>query len=149
MSKLQGYQNRAGRIICNNFDWDVHGIDLVQSLGWQTLRDQINYFTSNLMFKCINSLAPHYLSNNIVMQDDITQRVTRSSNQLLVVPPGPNTEMFKQSFAYQGACLWNNLPLYVKQAPSLIQFKSRYKILTLLIISLITIKIYLILILKT
>ena len=100
LSKLQGYQNR----------------------------DQINYFTSNLMFKCINSLAPHYLSNNIVMQDDITQRVTRSSNQLLVVPPGPNTEIFKQSFAYQGACLWNNLPLYVKQAPSLNQFKSRYKI---------------------
>ena len=64
----------------------------------------------------------------MVMQDDITQRVTRSSNQLLVVPPGPNTEIYKQSFAYQGACLWNNLPLYVKQAPSIIQFKSRYKI---------------------
>ena len=42
LSKLQGYQNRAARIICNNFDWDVHGLDLVQSLGWQTLRDQIN-----------------------------------------------------------------------------------------------------------
>ena len=80
------------------------------------------------MFKYINSLAPHYLSNNRVMQDDITQRVTRSSNQLLVVPPGPNTEIFKQSFAYQGACLWINLQLYFKQALSLFQFKSRYKI---------------------
>ena len=127
LSKLQGYQNRAARIICNNFDWDVRGIDLVQPLGWQTLGDQINYFTSNLMFKCINALAPHYLSNNIVMQDGITQ--TRSSNELLVVLPGPNTEIYKQSFAYHGACLWNNLPsYYVKQAPSLIQFKSRYKI---------------------
>ena len=62
------------------------------------------------------------------MQDDITERVKRSSNKLLVVPTRPNTEIYKQSFASQGACLWNNLSLYVKQAPSLIQFKSRYKI---------------------
>ena len=65
-----------------------------------------------LMYKCINSIAANYLSDNVLMQDIFNQRSTRTTNQCMVVIPQPRTEIFKQSFAYKGAVLWNMLPLY-------------------------------------
>ena len=127
LNKLQKYQNRAARIICNNFNFNSHGIDISRSLGWLPLRDRINYLTRNLTFKCLNSLAPNYLSDYIVMHDDISERTTRLNSQLNIMVPKPNIEQFKQSFLYQGPTLWNNLPNDVKKSNSLSQFKRLYK----------------------
>ena len=127
LKKIQKFQNRAARIILNNYDWEVNGIDLVRSLNWMTLRDRINYFSCSLMYKCINSIAPNYLSDNVLMQDIFNQRSTRTTNQCMVVIPQPRTEIFKQSFAYKGAVLWNMLPINIKLSTSLSQFKYSYK----------------------
>ena len=71
-----------------------------------------------------------YLSTNlfdcIVMHDDVSERTTRLSSQLNIIPK-PNIEQFKQSFLYQGPTLWNNLPNDVKKYNSLSQFKRLYK----------------------
>ena len=127
LKKIQKFQNRAARIILNNYDWEVNGIDLVRSLNWMTLRERINYFSCSLMYKCINSIAPNYLSDNVLMQDIFNQRSTRTTNQCMVVIPQPRTEIFKQSFAYKGAVLWNMLPINIKLSTSLSQFKYSYK----------------------
>ncbi len=34
INKIQVLQNRAARIICNNFDWNVSASGLVKSHGW-------------------------------------------------------------------------------------------------------------------
>ena len=38
--------------------------------------------------------------------------------------PRPKTEYLKHTFSYSGAKLWNSLPYYIKEANSVISFKS-------------------------
>jgi hypothetical protein len=125
--KVQKYQNRAARITRSNFNNDVSSADLIHGLGWQTLRERTDYFTCNLMFKCLNNLAPDYLSDNIILHDDVSSRQTRSTNQLHVVPPQIRIEHCRQSFTYQGAISWNKLPLHIKQSNNINHFKYQYK----------------------
>ena len=60
----------------------------------------------------LNPIAPHI----ICVLDDV------SSSQRFYVNL-PNSELFKRSFLYSGAMLWNNLPELVKNAASLNNFK--------------------------
>ena len=127
LKKLQKYQNRAARIITNNFDWSVSGMDVVKSLGWKTLSERVVYFTSTLMFKCLNGLAPNYLSHMFTFHNDIVERPTRLSDQLLLYMPKPKTEIYRQSLLYKGSLIWNNIPLEIKQSENLGHFKHLLK----------------------
>ena len=104
-------QHRAARIILRNFDYiNIRGHDLVQQLGWQTIDQRRDYFVAMLMHKCIYKTAPIHLVNNIVMTEDTHDIPTRASSNGILQVPQPNCELFKSSFRYQGATLWNNLP---------------------------------------
>ena len=37
LNKIQRKQNRAARIITNNYDWSTSGTSLVKELGWFTI----------------------------------------------------------------------------------------------------------------
>ena len=51
------------------------------------------------------------------------------SNKLLTVPL-PRIDLYKSSLSFQGASMWNTLPMHIKAAPSLSCFKKRlYKYL--------------------
>ena len=56
----------------NNFDY-IHsrGIDLVRSLKLRAIRERRDYFLCVLMFKCIHSLVPHNVSNDVAMHADM------------------------------------------------------------------------------
>ena len=75
---VQRIQNFCARIICKNYDYiNTRGIDLVDSLKIQTIRQRRDHFLSVLMFKAIHvqsymfkaihGLAPHYLCNDVTM----------------------------------------------------------------------------------
>ena len=65
---IQRLQNRAARIICNNFDIiNYRGIDLVRELQWLSISQRINYFLCVLVFNCIHGNAPRYLSDSNVV----------------------------------------------------------------------------------
>ena len=34
LTRLQKFQNRAARIITNNFNWDTSGVNIVKDLVW-------------------------------------------------------------------------------------------------------------------
>ena len=52
LDRVQRIQNFCARIICKNFDYiNTRGIDLVDSLKIQTIRQRRDYFLSVLMFK--------------------------------------------------------------------------------------------------
>lgn len=126
--KVQRLQNYAARIVTNNFDYvNTRGEDLVRGLKWQTFNDRVNYFTALLMFKCIHGLAPHYLSDHIVMACEAHDKHTRLTNSFDVVVPSTQTSIYQQSFMYNGAKTWNNLPEIVKESPNVSIFKYRYK----------------------
>ena len=75
------------------------------------------------MFKCLNNLAPKYLTCKF----KYVQSNTRSANDKNLIIPFPQTEMFKRSFQYSGPLIWNSLPAHIKSSTSLITFKSNLK----------------------
>ena len=62
---------------------------------------------ANLMYKCINNLAPASLCNLFVPKTPNYD--FRNAKKKLLLPK-PRTDYLKPSFSYSGVILWNNLP---------------------------------------
>ena len=60
LDKLQKLQNRATRIVINSL-YDASALPLIGSLGWLTIRELIDFETSQMVYKSLNALAPDYL----------------------------------------------------------------------------------------
>ena len=104
--KLQKLQNRAIRVITKS-SYDTSSRLLLNSLGWDNLSCRRAKQKANLMYKCINNLAPAYLCNLFVPR--LLNYDFRNSKKTLLLPK-PRTDYLKHSFSYSGAILWNNLP---------------------------------------
>ena len=78
---------------------------------------------ANLMYKCINNLAPAYLCNLFLPR--IPSYDFRNAKKKLLLPK-PRTDYLKHSFSYSGAILWNNLPEEIRTSNSLAFFKRSY-----------------------
>ena len=127
LNKIQRIQNLAARVITGNFDYiNTRGIDLVKHLKLQNIRQRRDYFITTLMFKSIHGLAPNYLCDNVTMNFDINGYNTRGCDNMNVYIPRPYKEIYRNSFAYQGAVLWNALPPEVKESANLDEFKAGY-----------------------
>ena len=114
--------------MCKNYDYiNTWGIDLVNSLKIQTIRQRRDYFLIILMFKAIHGLAPHYLCNDVTMIVDVHGYITRRSENINLYVPKYIKEICKRSFAYKGSMLCNDLPDEVKEYSSLDAFKSNYR----------------------
>jgi len=61
------------------------------------------------------------------MTSDTHDIPTRSFQNYNVQIPQPNYEIFRNSFKYQGAVLWNSLPAHLKSATNIDVFKRLYK----------------------
>ena len=51
LNRIQKFQNRAARIITNNFNWDIRGVNIVKDLGWLNIKQRRDYFVGPLVFK--------------------------------------------------------------------------------------------------
>ena len=127
LSKIQRLQNKAARIICNNFDYiNTRGIDLVKQLRWMNVNERFLYFERLLMFKCIYGMAPDYLTNGIIMDVEVKNVNTRTHDMDVYIP-FPKNELAKRSFYYSGGKNWNNLPPKLKEITNIEQFKKNLK----------------------
>ena len=61
-----------------------------------------------------------FKTNYVSYTSDVSSRV----NQLYT--PKPNCGLFRKSFMYSGAAIWNALPSHVKKATWVYTFKSLY-----------------------
>ena len=60
--KLQKLQNRAARVITKS-SYNTNSNYLLNSLSWDNLSVRRTKQKANLMYKCVNKLAPNYLCN--------------------------------------------------------------------------------------
>ena len=128
MKMAQRLQNFAARIITGNYDYiNFRGEDLVRQLKWQTIKERRIFHTAILMFKCTRGLAPNYLCDQINLLRDINVYETRYSSNYNVHVPFPRKEIFKRSFLYDGAKIFNSLPDFIKESNDICEFKSRYR----------------------
>ena len=117
--KVQKLQNRAIRVITKS-GYDTSSRFLLNSLGWDNLSVRRVKQKANLMYKCINNLAPAYLCN--LFAPISPSYYFRNAKKKLMLPK-PRTDYLKRSFSYSGAVLWNNLPEEIRTSNSLGLFK--------------------------
>ena len=121
--KLQRLQNRAARILMFA-SYDSNLDDLFRALEWRRLCYQRLEEKSILMYKTLHGMTPDYLKSSFVYRNNARAYRLRNTENKLVLPQ-PRTDYLKRSFLYSRAQLWNNLPVDLRQASSLTDFKSK------------------------
>ena len=79
--ELQKLQNRAARIVTNS-PYDTSAMPLMKSLSWLSIRELIDFDTSNKVYKSVSALAPNYLRNIFQKVSEATNRQLRNSKKL-------------------------------------------------------------------
>ena len=125
INRLFKIQKRGARLIFDKDFNEPHEV-LFSSLHWSPIQSRLIYRKSLLVYQAINKLLPYYLQNMFTKVKDVVLRVTRSSNTTNLIVPFPRIELFKRSFSYSGAILFNQLDNKIKHANSVNSFKRIY-----------------------
>ena len=127
IQKIQRFQNRAARIITNNFDFSTSATAIIRNLKWLNVIQRRDYLLCILTYKSLHDQSPNYLSDLLTRCRDVHTRKTRLAESSALQVPFGKTQYFHPSFQIQAPNLWNNLPASVKNSPSLQIFKNNYK----------------------
>ncbi len=99
-------------------------------LKWLKIDDRIHYKKAQkaqMIYKALNGLALQYLRDMYALNSDVQLRPNRhTDNSTLYLPTGRNLQIFKDSFQYSSAEIWNNIPVETREAQSLQSFNSAY-----------------------
>ena len=120
--KLQKLQNRAARVLTFS-SYDTNADVLIDKLGWKKLSSQRQFQKAVMVYKSLNGLAPDYMHSMFVNRDSVNLYSLRNTEGKLAVPK-PRTNYLKNSFSYSGAVLWNSLPIGLRQANNLTNFRA-------------------------
>jgi len=88
-------------------------------IGMPSLQKHFAFNKAIHMHKIAHNKAPSYL---LGLFTPLQSRHTRSNERLMV--PRPRVDIFKSSFSFSGASLWNSLPPQIKHCTSLSSFKK-------------------------
>ena len=120
LDKLQAVQNFACRILSGAKKFD-HITPLLKDLRWLPIRQQLYFRFAVLVFKCMTSCAPEYLTSKLVGRSAVSTRNTRNSQHLNI--PLFRTASGQRTFQYRATSLWNELQPALKLSPSVTEFK--------------------------
>ena len=125
LKTLQLIQNAAARVLTGTSKRE-HISPILASLHWLPVKSRIEFKVVLLTYKALIGQAPSYLKELIVPY--YPTRALRSQNAgLLVVPKVSKSRMGARAFSYQAPLLWNQLPIWVREADTLSSFKSMLK----------------------
>ena len=125
LARLQLVQNAAARLLTGTKKFD-HITPVLRSRHWLPVHLRIRFKILVFTFKSLNGQAPPYLSD--LVNPYTPARCLRSANQMrLQGPKAKKDPRGKRAFSAAAPTLWNELPMPVKQAPSLPAFKARLK----------------------
>ena len=119
IDKIDKIQERALRFVLKDHISDYKNI-LLKS-GFDSFRIYAVKCLMIELFKILEGITPNYLSDLFVKAD--TPYDTRDKNKL-IQPLKRTTTYGLRSFQYYGAHVWNMLPINIKTAHSLHEFKS-------------------------
>jgi hypothetical protein len=124
-NKLYKLQKRAIRIIMEA-KYNHPTKDLFTALHIMPLPDRIKYKNMCLVFKSLKKLVPSYMTDMFKYVNQSHSRLTRASTQNKLYIPKAKLNIYKSSFAIQGASEWNTLDTATSQAETLGSFKHCY-----------------------
>ena len=120
INKLQRIQNYATKIICKATYRD-HATSYLISLHWLPVYALIQIKVLVHTYNCLHGTAPKYLS------DLIKHFIQTHSLRLKLVETRSQSRYGDRSFTITAPVLWNRLPLKIKNAESVIEFKNLLK----------------------
>ena len=114
LKKLNSLHRRAAKIIVPNAFLSTD--QKLKSAGILPLTQQFDFNTAVLVYKTRLGLAPQYLKVLLLVSGG------KYFNDKYILPQ-TRIDLFKSSFSFQGAYIWNSLPASVKKCESLGSFK--------------------------
>ena len=130
LHSLQKIQNNAVRFIFNiqGKQKREHIMPYLKKLHFLPVHYRVKFKIALLVFKCINNIAPSYLSELIHIRE-IRRRESRLDDDffLLKVPPKPQSTRTEAAFFHCGPKVWNELPPHLRAMSSLQSFKTYLK----------------------
>ena len=125
VKRLQRLQNTAVRITTKTLK-RMSVETARQGLHWLPVKRRIVYKILLYVFKAQHNLSPAYLSN--LIQPYTKPRSLRSESQMLLKTPRSRLKTAgDRAFCVIGPKLWNYLPIPLKKAESLNEFKTELK----------------------
>ena len=130
LGRLQKIQNSAVRYIFNlkgKERWQSM-TPLLQKLHFLPVHYRIRYKLAYLAFKCLNNLAPTYLSSLIAARQETIKDVRSNSDYFLLHQPSePRCTKTRGAFSYSAPKVWNSLPYSLRSMSEAEAFKRALK----------------------
>ena len=133
LDKLQRVQNACARLVCNSPHFS-HCTPLLSELHWLPIyKQRIIFKTLLITYKAIHGKAPVYIQELLEMKSSsqtyMYYRLRSSQDQTLLKYPSGKSKITlgDRAFMYAAPKLWNNLPLFVRNSATVIEFKTRLK----------------------
>ena len=125
IQRLQRTQNAAARLVTKTKRKE-HITPILMELHWLPVSHRIRYKVLLLVYKALHNLAPSYIADMVKIHQPARSLRSANTNQLSI----PKTRLRSwgdRSFQYAAAFEWNNLPLAIRESPSLASFKECLK----------------------
>ena len=124
ITKLQLVQNFAARLLSGKRKFD-HITPTLKQLKLLPVSDLLYIRDAGQMYKCMNNLAPSYLSQLFTKRSQTHSFLTRNRDSLQL--PRCRTALAQQSFVFRGVTIWNSLPEELRICCSIVSFKNQLK----------------------
>ena len=125
--ELQKVQNSASRFIFGQRRWQGT-TQLRKRLHFLPVTERLEFKTCVLVYKCLNGLAPEYLSGRVQRRKQkLSIKLRIDEDTLILVEPSTTFETTKRAFSISGPKLWNKLPRKLRESKTLKQFKVDLK----------------------
>ena len=126
VQSLRRIQNCAARLILKKRK-TAHITPLFQYFHWLPIQQRIQYKINSLCYNCITGTAPSYLCDRFELYTP--SRTLRSASDTLsfqILRTRLSTAS-SRAFSVFGPSTWNDIPLPLRQKPSLDSFKCNIK----------------------
>lgn len=121
MLKLQRVQNASLRLILQLRKRTSVSHYFIQ-LHWLNIDQRVIFKCLLMIYKCLNGMAPISLCNKITRRESYPPHCFS-----LKITSYAKTFLGRRSFSFYAPRIWNPLPLYIRNVPSLDNFKTLLK----------------------
>ena len=119
---LQTLQNRAARIIYRA-NYDTRSKDILKNLQLDSLDVRRKKLKCVFLYKVLNGISATCLRENLERLTALSRGYDLRDSETDLKLPKPRTNFLKRSFKYSASALWNNLPIDMKNATTMNEFK--------------------------
>ena len=122
---LEKVQRRAARYVKGVYMYDASVTQMLNELQWESLESRRNQFCLIMLYNILkqNTYLPPTLIPEFHPQSSQYQLQTRSYHMFRLTEPFCNTNTYMYSFIPFASKLWNSLPSYIIESPTIDSFK--------------------------